>query len=317
MQERTGPTYRDNFSTRRARRQTQIDQRRRDEFTAENFGGRMAIHQYMLEQKADVLEPRRLLAADYLARTTGEIGVPRDRGAAKATLVDETHAARGEALDMAMDRASLVDNKSLEFPVLGRDFGPDSHCVALATSSLLLRPIVEYLGFLPVLFNMFVTRAHRTEFLPNSSHRFHLDPEDVLTHKVFVNLTPTDDDCGPLHVLTADKSRLVLDALDYRGIDRVEDHQVEELVGWDSVLKFDGPPGTVAFADTSRCLHFGGRPRSEGKPMRYTLVFQYLLPTSYLFPFRGAGVYPDFIAQLEATGDPTWDALIGASLIDG
>jgi hypothetical protein len=196
--------------------------------------------------------------------------------------------------------------------VLGRDFPADSPAAQLATSPLFLVPMVRYFGMLPTLFNMFVSRAHSTEFLPNSSHMFHIDPEDVITHKAFIHLTDVDDDCGPLHVLPADASRKVLEAVDYRGIDRIADAQMAELAGFDSVVRFTGPAGTVALADSSRCLHFGGRPRKAGKPVRYTLVFQYLLPTSFLFPIDGDCLPPGHLPNLEPTGDDHWDALIGA-----
>ena len=86
------------------------------------------------------------------------------------------------------------------------------------------------------------------------------------------------------------------------------------MVGWDSVVKVVGPAGTVAFADTTRCLHFGGRPRAAGKPLRDMLVYQYLLPTSLLFPIDGDARQPRFFPQLEPTDDDSWNALIGASL---
>jgi hypothetical protein len=78
------------------------------------------------------------------------------------------------------------------------------------------------------------------------------------------------------------------------------------------VVKLTGSAGTVGFVDTTRCLHFGGRPRKAGKPVRDQLVFQYLLPTSLLFPIDGDMKHPRFLPQLEATGDARWDALIGA-----
>jgi hypothetical protein len=43
------------------------------------------------------------------------------------------------------------------------------------------------------------------------------------------------------------------------------------------------------------------------------LVFQYLLPTSLLFPIDGDAKFPQFLPQLKATGNESWDALIGAS----
>jgi hypothetical protein len=81
------------------------------------------------------------------------------------------------------------------------------------------------------------------------------------------------------------------------------------------VTTFLGPPGTVALADTTRCLHFGGRPRAEGKPVRDMLVFQYLLPTSPLLGVPGERKAQNFFPQLAPTGDAHWDALIGATLI--
>ena len=100
--------------------------------------------------------------------------------------------------------------------------------------------------------------------------------------------------------------------MDYRAIARISDEEVDDLVGWDAVGKFSGPAGTVELADSSRCLHFGGRPRKPGKPVRSTLVFQYLLPTSYLFPIDGDCEHPRHLPNLEPTDDDHWDALIGA-----
>ncbi len=227
-------------------------------------------------------------------------------------LTSETAAAREEAIDLADGRSSQYNNGSLEFPVLAETFAADSQTIRLGTSPLILAPIVRYFGMLPVLFNLFVTRAHSMEFLPNSAHMFHLDPEDTISFKAFVHLTDVDEDCGPFHALPADKTQTVVNTVGYTGVGRITDEKVSELVGWDSVARFLGPAGTVAFADTTRCLHFGGRPRRAGKPVRDMLVFQYLLPTSLLFPIDGDAKHPRFIPQLQPTGDDHWDALIGA-----
>jgi hypothetical protein len=44
------------------------------------------------------------------------------------------------------------------------------------------------------------------------------------------------------------------------------------------------------------------------------LVYQYLLPTSLLFPIDGDAKNPRFLPQLEPTGNKMRDALIGATL---
>ena len=275
---------------------------------------REALHRQMAERKADQLEARRELGRAYLARESGGCEVSREKAVERLNLPAETHQAREEAFTMAEGRPAHRDNGSLEYPLVGSDFPADSAAVELAASPLLLAPIVRYLGMLPVLVNIFVTRALATELRPDTPHRFHLDPEDVTSFKVFIHLTDVDEDCGPMHVLPADATQTVLRTVGYRDIDKVADEKVDELVGWDAVVKSLGPPGTVALADTTRCLHCGGRPRAPGKPVRYVLVFQYLLPTSPLFPVDGDDADPAHLPNLEPTGDDHWDALIGAKL---
>lgn len=289
-----------------------INPERRAAFLAADWRERQAIHRAVARRKAQALEARRTLGRRYLERHPEGPTVPWDSGVLRLDLAEATRDAREEALALAAGREAQATNRSLEFTVLGRDFPAESAAAQLATSPLLLVPMVRYFGMLPVLFNVFVARAHTSEFIPSSSHMFHIDPEDVVSHKAFIHLTDVDADAGPLHVLPADRTGRVLEAVGYRGIDRVSDDTVARLAGPDAVLRFTGPPGTVTLADSSRCLHFGGRPRRPDKPMRYTLVFQYLLPTSFLFPIDGDCLPPRHLPNLLPRGDEHWDALIGA-----
>jgi hypothetical protein len=281
-------------------------------FRRANWPERAAMHDAIAAQKTEAIAVRRELGRRYLEQHPDGCVIPRERAVASLDLIAETAAIREEAIGLADGRGAQANNGSLEFPVLAHDFPADSLSLRFGMDPVVLAPIVRYCGMLPVLFNMFVTRAHTTEFLPNSAHMFHLDPEDVISFKVFIHLTDVDDDSGPFHALPADLTQNVLGVIDYRGIGRITDEQVDALVGFDNVVKFLGPAGTIALADTTRCLHFGGRPRKEGKPVRDMLVYQYLLPTSFLFPIDGDSKHPRFFPQLEPTGDDFWDALIGA-----
>lgn len=315
MSSRPPMRYENNFTKGRPERVStrRVNAERRDAFFGASQAERKAIHERVAALKSGAMEARWKLGREYLERHADvDFEIPFERAVARLDLPGETQAAREEALQLAVGRDSQIDNRALEFAVLARDFAADSATLQLATSPVLLAPVVRYFGALPVLFNAFVTRAHTTEFLPGTAHLFHVDPEDVLTHKVFVHLTDVDDDGGPLHVLPADLTQRVLEAVDYRGIARISDGQVSDLVGWDAVESFAVPAGTVAFADTSRCLHFGGRPRGPGRPVRYHLVFQYLLPTSFVFPIDGDCEPPRFLENLEPTGEDHWDALLGA-----
>jgi hypothetical protein len=270
------------------------------------------MHRAIAAYKADAIAKRVELGRRYLDAHSAGIDVPYEQAVAKASLVEETRAARIEAVATAKDRVSQHDNGSLHYPAVAHDFAADSEAIRLATSPLFLAPIVRYCGMLPVLFNFFVTRAYQEAMNAESPHHFHLDPEDVVSFKVFILLTDVDDDCGPFHALPAHLARKVLHAVGYGGITFLSDERVAELVGLDSVFKLTGPAGTAGFVDTTRCLHFGGRPRKAGKPIRDHLVFQYLLPTSLLFPIDGDAKHPRFLPQLEPNGDEHWDALIGA-----
>ena len=281
-------------------------------FRTSTFADRSATHDRLAAEKADVIDARRALAQSYLEQHPGGIVVPPERAVEVTSLVEETAAARAEAVALAAGRKATIDNGSLEYPVLGHELPADGPAMRFGADPRVLGPVVRYCGMVPILFNAFVTRAFRTELLRTSAHHFHLDPEDVRSFKVFVHLTDVDEGSGPFHALPADLSAKVLDAVDYRGIDFLEDEQVADLVGWDQVVQVLGPAGTVAFADTTRCLHFGGRPRAAGQPVREMLVFQYLLPTSVLFTGEKAHGPRDFLHHLEPTGDEVWDTLIGA-----
>ncbi|MEA3055288.1 MAG: hypothetical protein QOD30_720 [Actinomycetota bacterium] len=282
-------------------------------FRTSSFADRAATHERLAAEKADDIAARRALAETYLAHHPSNIDVAPERAVAVTSLIEETGPAREEAAALADGRKATIDNGSLEYPVLGHELPADGPAMRLGADPIVLAPVVRYCGMVPILFNAFVTRAFRTELLRTSAHHFHLDPEDVRSFKVFVHLTDVDRGSGPFHALPADLTQQVLDAVGYRGIDFLEDEQVAEVVGWDQVVQVLGPAGTVAFADTTRCLHFGGRPRDEGQPVREMLVFQYLLPTSVLFTGEKAHGARDFLHQLEPTGDAVWDALIGAA----
>lgn len=283
---------------------------RSETFRKANWAERTAIHETVAAAKAEAMNARRRLGAAYLAAHPPWIEIPYDTAYAIADMREETAALREEAVRLADGRAAQANNIALEFPVLGRDFPADSACVAFGLGPRVIAPLTRYFGMLPVFFNMFVTRAHNTEMQLNSAHLAHLDPEDVISLKVFVHLTDVDEDCGPFHALPAHLTQKLLEKLDYRNIDRLTDAQLDEMVGFDKMNRALGPAGTVAFGDTTRCLHFGGRPRAAGKPVRDMIVYQYLLPTSFLFD--PDGTHPNFMPQLAATGDDTWDALIGA-----
>jgi hypothetical protein len=280
-------------------------------FRKASWPARLAMHDAIAAAKSEAMEARKELGRRYLEKHPSDIVVPYERAGLALYLPEETRAAREEALRIGFDRAAQHDSGSLQYPALAHDFPADGEAVKIGTAPLFIAPITRYCGMLPVLFNFFYTRAYQNQINANSAHHFHMDPEDTISFKVFIHLTDVDDDSGPFHALPANLTEKVLKAVDYEGVNFLPDEKIDEAVGFSNAMKFTGPKGSVALADTTRCLHFGGRPRAAGQPFRDMLVFQYLLPTSLLFPINGDAKHPRFMPQLEARGDDEWDALIG------
>lgn len=273
---------------------------------------RLALHAEMRAAKADAIEGRRALAGELL---DGPETISPQTGLGRASFSDAAlvEAVRAEAYGLAAARGgdSHRDKGSVAYLLTGADFAPDSAAVTLARSADLLGPVCRYLGMLPILVKIEMTRASADKLLPRTTHMFHLDPADTLQVKAFMNLSQVDEDCGPFSALPADLSDTVTARLDYRG-GRVADEEVAAITGLDRVDALTGPPGTTGFCDTNRCFHYGGRPAAAGKPKRDMLMFHYALPTSLLLSDETAGARR--MRQLRPTADETWNALIGAVL---
>jgi hypothetical protein len=224
-------------------------------------------------------------------------------------------AAECRAIFDATGGKAAMSKGSLDFIANGKShFGMDSACVALATSPLLLAPVTRYFGMLPILFSVGLNRARADSLLEGTSHYFHLDPEDVTQLKAFVRLGEVEPDRA-FHALPANLTDDVIATLPNYGVGRVADEAVDKIVGADKTFCGAGPGGHVVFCDTTRCLHFGGRP---GRLVRDTLVFHYALPTSTWFPRPNEDngePRRNLLPMLKPTGDEFWDALIGARAV--
>src|SRR5688572_23392139 len=95
---------------------------RRAAYQNVTMADRAAKHAEVAALKAEELAVRRALGRDYLASHTEHIVVPPERAVACVDLIEQTHAARQEALALTDGRVAKIDNGALEFPVLGHHF---------------------------------------------------------------------------------------------------------------------------------------------------------------------------------------------------
>ncbi len=165
----------------------------------------------------------------------------------------------------------------------------------LALDERVVGPIAVYLGVVPVLAELDVWYSAHSPKAPKSSQLWHLDHADTTQIKLWVHLSDVDARSGPLTVLDAAASDRLAEAAAYNFSEsyRLPDDRVEELLGSEGLMRFEGPRGTVDFVDTSRCFHFGSRVSADGEPRRMVMI-QYLTPYSFGFadhrqqaPFRG------------------------------
>ena len=166
------------------------------------------------------------------------------------------------------------------------------------------RPILDvataYLGFVPLLVGAKLWWSPANDTV-RSSQRFHLDYEDVRQLKVFINIFETAQDQGPLTFIPADVSEQIQKSIG-RIIGRVDDDRVHAGGGRGQDCKLMGPPGSGAFVDTARCLHYGSRGNRRD---RLILMFQFLTfhtpytPAAQLrIPADLPGLNPDPVQEL-------------------
>jgi len=192
-------------------------------------------------------------------------------------------------------------HKKFLFPILeGVEFFLHPELLRLMVSRPILDSAAAYLGIVPKLSGARLCWSPENE-TARSSQLFHFDYEDLRQIKVFINIFETKEDQGPLTFLPADISEQVQSSIG-RVLGRVQDDRISEGGGRNHELKLIGPPGSGAFLDTSRCLHYGSR---FNRRDRLVLIIQFL---NYFSSFRPTapfnvpsdlpGFNPDLVQKL-------------------
>lgn len=211
-------------------------------------------------------------------------------------------------------RSGLVDQHLLDL---------SSPLLRFALSAHIVSAVSEYLGEVPVLERADVWHSVNTPTSSLSgSQLFHCDWESVRKVRVFVMCSDVHEECGPLTVLPADESSRVRAHIGYRYLPspagklmgksdaslRLSDAQVYSAT--------DTPPepivgrrGSVAFVDTSRCLHYGSRVRSGQTRLLASLQF---LPSSSFALGRMGRRRPPFRHLVTAGTTATPALVLGA-----
>jgi hypothetical protein len=162
-----------------------------------------------------------------------------------------------------------------------QDLAQNPELVDFALSDSLLRLVTNYLGTIPHLnrIDLLYSVNHGGEEAI-SSQIYHLDPEGTRQAKLFMNLRDVGPDEGPFTFIPAAETSRIVNAIKKRRLEdtqmaagRYSDDELEAVGALENAISVDGPKGSAALVDTSRCLHFGSRVRPG--TYRLCLYIQY------------------------------------------
>lgn len=155
--------------------------------------------------------------------------------------------------------------------------------VRFALSRGPLNSLVPYYGLIPNLSHIGIFLSSAAGEGRRGTQNAHWDNHDRRHVKLFCYLTDVGPDDGPLTFLPADKSwwfrkktgRIL------RTFPVQNDAEFNRYFTEKDLVEITGAAGTVAFLDTTRCMHFGSRCRPGGK--RLALVIHYTRFAEYSF----------------------------------
>lgn len=227
-------------------------------------------------------------AADLAA---GPVHIPRDTGflfcdGARFPDIPAVVASARKVLgSVNLDKLKLRANKRFMMKLLDqKSLTLDSPFMRLALHPDIVAAATQYLGVVPILQFVNVYFSSESGEQLSKSQLFHCDSDDVEQVKVWVLCEETTPETGPLTLLPSAESELVRKRVGYTYDMLLTDEQVSEVLGGlGAQHQFLGPPGTVGFFDTSRCLHFGSR-FADPSMTRLIVMLQYVTPLSFILP---------------------------------
>ena len=148
-----------------------------------------------------------------------------------------------------------------------QDLAKNPKLIDFALSDSLLSLVTNYLGTIPHLnrIDLLYSVNHGGDEAI-SSQIYHLDPEGTRQAKLFMNLRDVGPEEGPFTFIPAAETMRIVNAIKKRRLEdtqmaagRYSDDELAAVGGLEKAISVDGPKGSAALVDTSRCLHFGSR----------------------------------------------------------
>jgi len=179
---------------------------------------------------------------------------------------------------IAINKTPWIENKGGK-SFMRRDFlnqedlTVDSSYMQFVLSPEIISIVTTYMGHVPLLHYVQLFHSKYVSDDLMESQLYHCDWLDVRQIKIFLYISDTDEDNGALTILPPDVSQKIRDSGGYTyggaGYRISDDDMNKECSVSENQIVLAGPAGSVFFADTCKCFHYGSRV----KPGHERLIF--------------------------------------------
>jgi hypothetical protein len=235
------------------------------------------------------IERRQELAAELTP--SAAVSIRRDQGYVLCgpgmfnEVPEIVHAARDVVHQVDLDVKKAEANKPFMVKLVDKGaLSAESPLLRFALRRDIVASAAAYLGVVPILQFANVMFSSHAAADPAKSQLYHCDSDEAEQVKVFILCEEVTDDNGPLTFVSARQSQVIRDRVQYKYKTRLTDDVVREAAeGPLEEMMLTGAPETVAFLDTSRCLHYGSRFR-DPSARRLLVMLQYITPMAFILP---------------------------------
>ena len=266
---------------------------------------RQEYRQGRISELANEIERRQelanVLAPDAAVTISRDVGFVVCGPGAFAAVPAIVTAARDVVERVDLERVKAEANKPFMVKLVKMDtLTLNSPLLSFALRRDIVASAARYLGVVPILQYANVMFSSHAAAEPAKSQLYHCDSDEAEQVKVFILCEEVTADTGPLTFLPASQSQAVRDRVQYKYKTRLADDVVRAALDEPpQETQLTGPPGTTAFLDTSRCLHFGSRFR-DTSARRLVVMLQYITPMAFILPegdFREGATFRHLAGQ--------------------
>ena len=144
----------------------------------------------------------------------------------------------------------------------------------ITTSDLILLPIANYFGHIPILTSVNIFFSPNKEFKNGRSQQYHMDGSDGRNVKIFIALDDIDEQSGPLVFLPKSISRRAYNSMRKKRIvkrrnQKVPDETIYQFCEENDAIVSTLKKGSALFIDSDVCYHYGSRPSPKSRKVLY------------------------------------------------